>query len=87
MCHSFGSYPVSMLRTRKQVYGWIASQDSPTQRLIFNKCQSMLASPNAQTCKAGFRSKREREEEAVKIRNIRARLETINAGFNSDGIY
>ena len=87
ICRSLGSLPVSALRSHKQVYEWIASQDPITQGLVFNECQSVLASPNPQTCKAGWRVKREREEEMAEIRNIRARLEIMNARFCSDGIY
>lgn len=86
ICHSTNPEMASKLRTRKDAYQFIASQDALTQGLIFNEIQSLLANPTAQTCTATWLSKRKREEDEKGIRNIRSRLDVINAGLELHGI-
>jgi len=79
------SYHASGLQTQHHAYEFIAAQEPITQGLIFNDCQVLLASPDAQTCKASWRSKHKRDEEQTEIRNIQTRLEDINAGLSFNG--
>lgn len=80
------AYTALAIRSRKDAYQFIASQNPTTQGLIFNEVQALLAKPDIHTCTASWISKRKREEEELEIRNICSRLDTINAGLETHGI-
>jgi len=86
LCRSAVPHMASAIRSRKDAYQFIASQNPTTQGLIFNDVQALLAKPDIHTCTARWILKRKREEEELEIRNIRSRLDTINAGLESHGI-
>ena len=72
-------------RSRKDIYQLLASQEPSIQDEAYINIQQLLANPTKNACKSTWIVKRRQEDEQAELRNVRARLETINNSLNMHG--
>jgi len=68
-------------RSHEALYSLLSSQDETRQRQAYKEVQHILANPTNTKCKGTWVAKRKQEDEDTYIRNVKARLESINNSF------
>ena len=68
----------------KALYSLLSLQDKMRQRQEYEEVQHILANPTNTKCKGTWVAKRKQEDEDTYIRNVKARLESINKSLSEN---